>query len=107
MEGKHCYNASSCNTSGKFLPVAEYSHGSSNCSITGGYVYRGSDYPALAGLYFAADFCSGRIYTKPANGSSLWMRRDWSKNITSFGEGEDGELYVVTIDGGLYQVVAT
>ena len=108
MEGKHCYNASSCNTSGKFLPVAEYSHSSGgNCSITGGYVYRGADYPALAGQYFAADFCSGRIYTMPANGSSLWMRRDWTKNITSFGESEDGELYAVTIDGGLYQVVAT
>jgi glucose/arabinose dehydrogenase len=105
MEGKHCYNASSCNTSGKFLPVAEYSHASGgNCSITGGYVYRGTDYPDLVGQYVLADFCSGRFYTMPANGSSLWMRRDTSLNVTSFGEGEDGELYAVTINGRLYQI---
>jgi glucose/arabinose dehydrogenase len=108
MEGKHCYNASSCNTSGKFLPVAEYSHSSGgNCSITGGYVYRGADYPALVGQYVFADFCSGRFYTMPANGSSLWMRRDTTLNVTSFGESEDGELYAVTINGRLYQVTAT
>ena len=107
MEGKHCYNASSCSTSGKTLPVAEYGHTGDDCSITGGYVYRGSAYPALAGLYVLADFCSGRFYTMPAEGSSLWMRRDTVLNVTSFGESEDGELYAVTINGRLYQVTAT
>jgi glucose/arabinose dehydrogenase len=107
MEGKHCYNASSCSTSGKTLPVAEYGHTGGNCSITGGYVYRGSAYPALAGQYVLADFCSGRIYTMPADGSGLWMRRDTILNVTSFGESEDGELYLVTINGRLYQVTAT
>jgi glucose/arabinose dehydrogenase len=107
MEGKHCYNASSCSTSGKTLPVAEYGHTGGNCSITGGYVYRGSAYPALAGQYVLADFCSGRFYTMPAEGSSLWMRRDTVLNVTSFGESEDGELYAVTINGRLYQVTAT
>ena len=107
MEGKHCYNASSCSTSGKTLPVAEYWHTGGNCSITGGYVYRGSAYPGLAGLYVLADFCSGRFYTMPAEGSSLWMRRDTILNVTSFGESEDGELYAVTINGRLYQVTAT
>ena len=107
MEGKHCYNASSCSTSGKTLPVAEYGHTGGNCSITGGYVYRGSAYPGLAGLYVLADFCSGRFYTMPAEGSSLWMRRDTILNVTSFGESEDGELYAVTLNGRLYQVTAT
>ena len=107
MEGKHCYNASSCSTSSKTLPVAEYGHTGGNCSITGGYVYRGSAYPALAGQYVLADFCSGRFYTMPAEGSSLWMRRDTVLNVTSFGESEDGELYAVTINGRLYQVTAT
>jgi glucose/arabinose dehydrogenase len=107
MEGKLCYNASSCSTSGKTLPVAEYGHTGGNCSITGGYVYRGSAYPALAGQYVLADFCSGRFYTMPAEGSSLWMRRDTVLNVTSFGESEDGELYAVTINGRLYQVTAT
>ena len=107
MEGKHCYNASSCSTSGKTLPVAEYGHTGGNCSITGGYVYRGSAYPALTGQYVLADFCSGRFYTMPAGGSSLWMRRDTILNVTSFGESEAGELYAVTINGRLYQVTAT
>jgi glucose/arabinose dehydrogenase len=107
MEGKHCYNATSCSTSGKTLPVAEYGHTGGNCSITGGYVYRGSAYPALAGLYVFADFCSGRFYTMPAEGASLWMRRDTILNVTSFGESEAGELYAVTINGRLYQVTAT
>ena len=107
MEGKHCYNASSCSTSGKTLPVAEYGHTGGNCSITGGYVHRGSASPALAGLYVLADFCSGRFYTMPAEGSSLWMRRDTILNVTSFGESEDGELYAVTLNGRLYQVIAT
>ena len=104
MEGKHCYNASSCNTSGKWKPVAEYTHSHGNCSITGGYVYRGSTYPALVGQYVLADFCSGRFYTMPAAGSSLWMRRDTTLMVTSFGESESGELYAVTINGRLYQI---
>ena len=83
--------------------MAEYSH-SFGCSITGGYVYRGTTQPKLVGSYFFADFCSGRIWSMAANGSSLWQRRDTALNITSFGEGEDGELYAVTIDGHLYQV---
>jgi glucose/arabinose dehydrogenase len=104
MEGKHCYNASSCNTSGKWKPVAEYTHSHGNCSITGGYVYRGSTYPALVGQYVLADFCSGRFYTMPAAGSSLWMRRDTTLMVTSFGESESGELYAVTINGRLFQI---
>jgi glucose/arabinose dehydrogenase len=107
MEGKHCYNASSCNRSGKFLPVAEYSHSSGACSITGGYVYRGTQYPGLAGQYIFADFCNGRFYSMPAAGSSLWMRKDTNLNVTSFGEAENGELFAVTIDGRLLQVTAT
>ena len=68
------------------------------------YVYRGSTYPALVGQYVLADFCSGRFYTMPAAGSSLWMRRDTTLMVTSFGESESGELYAVTINGRLYQI---
>jgi glucose/arabinose dehydrogenase len=104
MEGKHCYNRTSCSLAGDTLPVVEYSHGSVNCSITGGYVYRGPTQTKLVGAYFFADFCSGRIWSMPANGSSIWQRRDTSLQITSFGESEDGELYLVTINGRLYQL---
>ena len=107
MEGKHCYNASTCNTSGKWLPVAEYTHAGGNCSITGGFVYRGPTQTALVGLYVFADFCSGKIYTMSHAGGAITMQRDWTQNITSFGEAENGELYLVTISGRLHQVKAT
>ena len=106
MEGKHCYAASSCNKSGKWLPVAEYTHAGGNCSITGGYVYRGSD-PAnagMVGLYMFADFCSGKMYTMPNTGGAITLQRDSIYNITSFGEAENGELYFVTINGRLHRV---
>jgi glucose/arabinose dehydrogenase len=110
MEGKHCYNASNCSVSGDILPVAEYSHSGGNCSITGGYVYRGSDpaNAAMVGYYIFADFCSGRIWSMAAGGSSLVLRRTWAgASITSFGESESGELYLVTIQGRLHRVTAT
>ena len=102
MEGKHCVRTG-CSLAGDTLPVAEYSH-SRGCSITGGYVYRGPTQTKLVGQYFFADFCSGRIWSMAANGSTLWQRRQVALNITSFGESEDGELYVVTHDGRLYQI---
>ncbi len=107
MEGKHCFRPSSgCSLSGDTLPVAEYSHANGNCSITGGFVYRGPDV-ALQNWYVFADFCSGRIWTMAAGGSSLFHRRTAPWNITSFGEGEDGTLYLVTIDGRLVRVGAS
>ena len=63
MEGSSCYPASSaCDPTGKVLPVTEYDH-SLGCSVTGGYVYRGTAYPALVGYYFFGDFCSGRVFS--------------------------------------------
>jgi glucose/arabinose dehydrogenase len=109
MEGRHCYNASTCNRSGKTLPITEYGHGGGNCSITGGFVYRGPSQTALVGQYVFADFCSGRIWAIPAsagNGDQV-LQADTSQQITSFGEGDDGELYAVTIDGKLFQVLAS
>jgi glucose/arabinose dehydrogenase len=106
MEGAHCYSPSTgCNTSGKTLPIAEYSH-TYGCSITGGYVYRGSTQRDLQGLYVFGDFCSGRLGTVPAAGTGLTFRRTTSLNITSFGESEGGELYVTDLGGALYRVIA-
>jgi len=62
MEGSLCYNPSTgCSQSAKVLPIAEYNH-ILGCSITGGHVYRGSQYPQMNGYYFYGDFCSGLIY---------------------------------------------
>jgi len=104
MEGKHCYKPSRCPMAGDTLPVAEYSHVGGNCSITGGFVYRGTLQPALVGQYVFADFCSGRIWTLPYAGLVVTQRADTSLMITSFGENEGGELYAVTATGGLYRV---
>jgi glucose/arabinose dehydrogenase len=109
MEATHCFNPSSgCNTSGKTLPLLEYGHGSGRCSITGGYVYRGSAIPQLVGGYVFADFCSGEIWvvnstaSAPANRTLLL---DTSLQISSFGENASGELYVVNRGGAVYAIV--
>jgi glucose/arabinose dehydrogenase len=111
MEGMHCYTASKCPLAGDTLPNAEYAHDAGNCSITGGYVYRGPTQTALLGLYVFADYCSGRIWTIPHNGLAVntpeTLRADTDLNITSFGESENGELYAVTSAGGVYQVLAS
>ena len=109
MEGRHCYNSSTCNRSGKTLPITEYGHTGGNCSITGGIVYRGTAEPELVGHYVFADFCSGKIWTILATGGNgdQVEQADTTEQITSFGESDDGELYAVTIDGRLFRVVAS
>ncbi|HLA17373.1 MAG TPA: PQQ-dependent sugar dehydrogenase [Candidatus Limnocylindrales bacterium] len=111
MEGNACYKPSSgCSTSGKVRPILVYGHGSGDCSVSGGHVYRGAMWPALAGGYFYGDFCSGRIWAfdsaarSPVTGVQLL---DTSLNISSFGEDEDGEVYVVDLGGAIYRIDAT
>lgn len=105
MEGNHCFNSATCNQTGLTLPVWEYSH-SEGCSVTGGFVYRGSAYPSLQGIYFFADFCNGKIWGLVNQGgtwqSSLLLDSDYK--ITSFGEDEAGELYVLGISGTIAKI---
>ena len=111
MEGRHCFTASKCPLAGDTLPNMEYSHAGGNCSITGGYVYRGPTQTALVGQYVFADWCSGNIWTIPYNGAPVntpeTLRGTTNQSITSFGESENGELYVVTSSGNVYQVLAS
>ena len=109
MEGTSCYTPSLCPLAGDTLPVATYTHTSGNCSITGGYVYRGTAYAKLVGLYVYADYCSGRIWTLPTAGTqaNVVLRADTAAQITSFGESNTRELYAVTIDGKLYRIGTT
>jgi len=106
MEGRHCYRpATGCNRTGKLYPVVEYTH-SEGCSVTGGYVYRGAAIPSLYGRYVFADYCSGRIWTVPKGGASPMTKAllmDTDMRITSFGEDERGELYVVDHGGAIYR----
>jgi glucose/arabinose dehydrogenase len=91
-------------------PISVYSH-SLGCSVTGGHVYRGTQLSSrLRGWYFFGDFCSGRIWRlKVGSGGGLVgarrLVRDTSLNITSFGEGRFGELYVVHQGGTIYRLV--
>ena len=96
MEGRHCYNpASGCTTTGKTMPIAEYSHDSGRCAVTGGYVYRGRAIPALVGGYLFADYCSGEIRSIPANAptvvpSTVLLRHQFHDHLVRRGCG--GEL---------------
>lgn len=110
MEGLHCFESGSgCNRQGLVLPVAEHDHSAGNCSITGGYVYRGAAIPALDAVYFYGDYCSGSVWALV--GASDRMQPPVSVfatdlNISSFGEDETGELYVADLGRGtVYQLV--
>ena len=79
LEGTHCFEPSSgCSTDGTVLPVWEYSH-SLGCSITGGYVYRGSAIPELVGEYVYSDYCSGRVWRLDYDGSTAEKRAVFSR----------------------------
>ncbi len=105
-EGKHPFESAGC-SSGYVDPIAEYTHVNGNCSVTGGYVYRGSIQQDFVGQYVLGDYCSGRIWTIAANGSSLLFHRDTNALITSFGEAENGEIYMTDHAGSLYRVVTS
>jgi hypothetical protein len=107
MEGRHCYNASSCNQSGLTLPVLEYNH-SEGCSITGGFVYRGSKIPALQGHYFYADYCRGQVHSFKFASGAVSEPKAWDfgdiGSVPSFGEDANGELYVLSSNGTVYRL---
>jgi glucose/arabinose dehydrogenase len=99
MESAHCYppdEAEACGTFG-VLPVAEFQHGDDGCSITGVGVYRGTQSPELDGIYFASDFCSGKLWGLQRDDAGAWQFEelvDSELPVTGAGQGEDGELYI-------------
>ncbi len=112
-EGAHCFEPpEGCRTEGLIDPVAEYPNQDGDCSVTGGYVYRGEKIPALQGWYVFADFCSGRIWGlspgsngTPAGDPQLLLDSDLQ--ISSFGEGADGDVYAIDFSGGgVHRIVA-
>jgi hypothetical protein len=109
LEGSECYNASSCNKTGLTLPVFDYStHADGNCAVTGGFVYRGQDYPGMQAIYFYADYCSGRIWGLQRDGAAWQSQplRATDYSISSFGEDEAGNLYITDLaGGGIYKIV--
>jgi glucose/arabinose dehydrogenase len=109
MEGAGCYNTNSCATAGLTLPAATYGH-SLGCSVTGGVVYRGTALPALQGIYFYGDFCSGRIWGLRKQGAGwetaeLPVPGNPPMNISTFGEDEAGNVYLANYaDGDLLEM---
>jgi glucose/arabinose dehydrogenase len=109
MEGTRCFSPSSgCNQSGLILPVLDYSH-SDGCSVTGGYVYRGSLVPALRGHYFYADYCEGWVRSFRLEANRVVQPLDWAAlrpggQITSFGEDANGEVYILTSAGRVFRI---
>ena len=131
MEGNHCYHPpENCESIG-VPPIFEYPNNANymrvltgmdepdidGCSVTGGYVYRGSNITGLSGTYFFADYCSGNIWTfKVTDGENLEFRNrtqeinlgggEFTNYISSFGEDNSGELYLVDYSGEIYKLIA-
>ena len=132
MEGNHCYNPKEdCEPTGE-LPIFEYPNDANymkiltgmdepnvdGCSVTGGYVYRGSAISELQGTYFFADYCSGNIWTfKEKNGKATEFQNrteeislgggGFTNYISSFGEDNNGELYIVDYNGIIFKLTAS
>ena len=90
-------------------PVAEYDH-DEGCSVTGGYVYRGTEVPRLRGRYVYGDVCSGAIWTlRAGSGSASDVRKedDELEQVASFGEDARGELYAISLSRGVFRVVSS
>ncbi|MGE5376762.1 MAG: PQQ-dependent sugar dehydrogenase [Bacteroidota bacterium] len=108
LEGNRCYNPSSncVPPNGYVPPVTVYDHRTNDsygCSISGGYVYRGTQSPSLQGVYFYGDYCSGKVFGLVRNSNNTWtssLITSVPYNISSFGEDEQGELYLTDLDGG-------
>ena len=131
MEANHCYDpAENCQTKGLTKPIVEYPNDANymvilgggsqtdaeGCSVTGGYVYRGTNIKSMQGVYIFGDYCSGNIWTlKVVNGKATnFVNRteeinladgEFTTYISSFGQDSDGELYIVDYNGGVYKLI--
>lgn len=110
MEGTQCYNSASCNQAGLVLPAITYNNDTANgCSITGGYVYRGTALPELAGQYLYSDYCSAWLKSFSYSNGTASAVKDWGitnvGNILSFGQDAQNELYMLSGTGKVYKIV--
>lgn len=108
-EGNQAFNTSGCLPQASYQsPVFQYGHNAAGgYSITGGFVYRGSEFPALAGLYLVTDYVTGNgwlLRQSSSTGLSVYPQTGWPTSIAGFGEAENGELYAVTLSGTFYKI---
>jgi glucose/arabinose dehydrogenase len=107
-EGTHPFESGSTDPE-MVLPVFEYPHDGSVCAVTGGYVYRGAEIPALQDAYVFVDFCSGRLEAFVLRDGIAREHRELGptvESLASFGEDADGELYALSLSGAVYRLVA-
>lgn len=109
-EGDSCFGAG-CDRAGFTDPILQYPH-PEGCSITGGYLYRGSAIPEMFGHYFYADFCGGLIRSfRYDQSAGVSQQIDWSEElaaldrVASFGVDNDNEMYAVNASGQLLKIV--
>ena len=109
MEGNSCYQSDDCDQNGLVPPIFAYSHNESGCSVVGGYAYRGSAIESLVGVYLTADYCTGQLWGIGMDADGNWVASEpieTGLNVSSFGEDNEGNLFVVDLNGSLFQVVA-
>lgn len=111
-EGNHNYKFDSCDYNGLpyTFPIIEYAHSNTNCaSITGGFVYRGTQFKKMQGKYFYCDYCTGKFSTAVRNNQtwlSLFLLQSTESAFATFGEAANGELYVAdNTNGIIYHLV--
>ncbi|KQR94847.1 cadherin [Chryseobacterium sp. Leaf180] len=108
FEGNTAYNSSGCTVGANYTtPVAVYDHTGSKCSITGGYVYRGTTYPALQGMYFFADYCSAQIGMLNQSNIVTWTTPFTGNLFSTFGEDSSKNLYVAAVNNGKIYKIAS
>jgi len=109
-EGSLCFEPpNNCQDASFTSPILVYGH-DSHCSVTGGYRYRGKSHAALEGKYVFGDFCSGVIWGAEPGPDGIWFAAVLAETglaISSFGEDESGELYVVDRRGSIYQIAGS
>ena len=106
FEGTFCFSGD-CDDTGLVPPIFEYDQSNADRSITGGYVYRGTNLATIAGKYIYGDFVSGRIWALELDGSGNEELSSSGLNVASFGTDADNELYICAFDGSIYRFVET
>lgn len=106
-EGLHEFNTTGCQKAETYTkPIIEYDHSNGRCSITGGYVYRGTRWPTLVGKYFYGDYCSGEVFyaQEVAGAWKATVAATDDGKITTFGQDSAGELYLTDHKGRLLRL---
>lgn len=111
-EGNAVYDGTGCGVIGNYdFPIYVYDHsfGAGGYALTGGYVYRGTQFPGMVGYYIFCDYVSGNWWTTKSNGVGGWttVLEPYDKDdISTYGEGFDGEIYCASLSAGIiYHVV--